>query len=102
MFNMIFNNIIYVFFFCTYKGSDSTSTVNSFALMLLGMHPEIQAKVHEELDCIFGGSNRPISCDDLSKMVYLERVVKETMRIFPVAPIMAKVVSEDIPLGKGL
>ncbi|XP_071579411.1 cytochrome P450 4g15-like [Temnothorax nylanderi] len=33
-------------------------------------------------------------------MHYLERVIKETMRIFPVVPIIARQVTEDLKIGK--
>lgn len=64
------------------------------------MHQDIQEKVYEELHNIFEGSDRPVLCEDLPRMTYLERVIKETMRIFPVGPLIVRAISEDIILGK--
>lgn len=41
----------------------------------------------------------PITIEDLSRMEYLERVIKETMRLFPVGPILVRQVTEDLNIG---
>lgn len=37
---------------------------------------------------------------DLSKLELLERVIKETMRLFPLTPIVARKLTNDFELGK--
>jgi cytochrome P450 len=49
---------------------------------------------------IYGDSKRCISKEDLPKMVYLERVIKETLRLFPIGPIIGRVVTKEIKLGR--
>lgn len=41
-----------------------------------------------------------LSSEDLQKLEYTERVIKETMRIFPVGPILVRKVTEDFELGQ--
>lgn len=82
-----------------FGGSDSSANVDSFALMMLGMHQDIQDRVYEELKDIFGESDRPVCVEDLPHMKLLERVIKETMRLFPVGPIVARQAIDDICLG---
>ena len=59
-----------------------------------------QEKAYEEQESIFQGSDRAPTMKDLNEMKYLERVVKETLRIFPSVPIISRKVSSDTKLGK--
>ncbi|GFR14120.1 cytochrome P450 4c3 [Trichonephila clavata] len=77
-------------------GYDTTSAAMTWTLYMLGLYPEIQKKVHEELDWIFGEDvKRPATEDDLKDMKYLECVIKETLRLYPPAPFFARQMSED-------
>ncbi len=50
----------------------------------------------DELDQIFEGDrDRDVTADDLPRMKYLDRCVKEALRIFPVVPIMTRSLLED-------
>lgn len=49
----------------------------SWALYNIGLRPDIQEAIHEELDRIFGNDReRPITTDDVREMKYLECVLK--------------------------
>lgn len=63
------------------------------------MHPEIQDRVYAEIIEVLGNSNRSITVEDLPKFVYLEMVLKETLRLFPIAALLGRTLSEDIKLG---
>ncbi|XP_044261831.1 cytochrome P450 4C1-like, partial [Tribolium madens] len=77
-------------------GSESLGSVKSFTLIMLGMHPLIQDKVYEEIYDIFGNSDRTVTADDLTEMTYLEMVIKETLRLFPVTPVVGRRVNQNI------
>ncbi|KAG0411464.1 hypothetical protein HPB47_011419 [Ixodes persulcatus] len=72
----------------------------AFAVHLLGNHPEVQAKVHEELDIVFGSDReRPVTDDDMKQLTYLECVIKEALRLYPPTPIIARDIDQDIKAG---
>ncbi|GBM55802.1 Cytochrome P450 4c3 [Araneus ventricosus] len=88
-------------------GHETLGTTISWALFLLGHHPEVQAKIHDEVDRVFGDDlDRPVTEDDFKDLQYLECVLKETLRLYPGIPIFAREAPEDIdingyPIPKG-
>ncbi|KAF1764833.1 hypothetical protein GCK72_004783 [Caenorhabditis remanei] len=62
-------------------GFDTTALSLSYSTYLLATHPEIQRKLQEEIDreC----PDPEIKFDQLSKLKYLECVMKETLRLYP-------------------
>jgi Cytochrome P450 len=60
----------------------------------------IQDKIYEELENILQGSDRSHTMKDVSEMKYLERVIKEVLRLYPPLPIISACTTRDIELGK--
>lgn len=56
----------------------------------------------EELNSIFQGTNRRITSADLVEMKYLERVIKETLRLYPSVPVIARYLQNDLQLGESI
>ncbi|XP_055934501.1 cytochrome P450 4V2-like isoform X2 [Argiope bruennichi] len=78
-------------------GHDTTATSTIWALYLIGHHPEVQAKIHEELDLVFENDmERPVTIDDFGNLKYLECVFKESNRLYPPAPFFARDLSDDV------
>lgn len=69
---------------------------------MMGCHPEIQEKVIQELDQIFGDSDRPATFQDTLEMKYLERCLMETLRMYPPVPIIAREIKTDLKLGNAV
>nr|AHL88990.1 cytochrome p450 4V24 [Brachionus koreanus] len=82
-----------------FEGHDTTAAAASWACQLIGSHPEVQKKLHQEVDLILGESNRPLTNDDLKELKYLDLVIKETLRLFPSVPYFGRVISEDCDVG---
>ncbi|XP_064458381.1 cytochrome P450 4c3-like [Ornithodoros turicata] len=81
-------------------GYEATSLSMTYALHLLGSHPEVQRKVHEELDSVFGDDReRPVTKEDAKELRYLECVIKEAMRLFPPLPSFARDFRADTNIG---
>lgn len=81
-----------------FEGHDTTAAGSSFALCMLGCHPDIQEKVLQEQYAIFGDSDREATFNDTVEMKYLERVILETLRMYPPVPLIARKVNQDIKL----
>ncbi|KAL1377374.1 hypothetical protein pipiens_016313 [Culex pipiens pipiens] len=82
-----------------FEGHDTTTAGMSWALFLLGLAPDVQKRVHQEIDSIFAGSDRPATMADLAEMKLLERCLKETLRLYPSVSFFGRTLSEDITLG---
>uniref|UniRef100_A0A914DG29 Cytochrome P450 n=1 Tax=Acrobeloides nanus TaxID=290746 RepID=A0A914DG29_9BILA len=80
----------------TFEGHDTTSAAMNFFLHLMGTHPEIQAKVHEEIDYVVGETPREVTFEDIGRLKYLEACLKETLRLYPSVPLIARQATEEI------
>nr|ANY58142.1 putative CYP719 [synthetic construct] len=67
-------------------GVDSTSSTTAWALGFLIREPRVQEKLYQELKN-FAGENGMIKVEDINKLPYLQAVLKETMRMKPIAPL---------------
>lgn len=61
-------------------------------------------QVFEEIESIFstGDYNRLPTYEDLQQMEYLERVIKETLRLFPPLPVYGRSLEEEMKIGEHL
>ena len=82
------------------QGHDTTAAGSSFVMCMLGLHHDVQARVYDELYEIFGDSDRPATFNDTLQMKYLERVILETLRMYPPVPIIARELKADAKIGK--
>ncbi|UJR29572.1 hypothetical protein I4U23_010789 [Adineta vaga] len=79
-----------------FAGHDTTAAALNFFCYLMGCYPDVQAKVHAEMDVIFGDDRkRPCTMEDIQQMTYLDCVIKESLRILPPVPIIGREVQED-------
>ncbi|XP_030755215.1 cytochrome P450 4C1-like [Sitophilus oryzae] len=82
----------------TFAAADTSGNTLAFLSTLLGMHPNIQNKLYEEiLEEI--GPDRPIEASNLHSLKYTERVILETLRLIPVIPTVGRYIADDIICG---
>ncbi|KAK7264035.1 hypothetical protein RJT34_31637 [Clitoria ternatea] len=87
-------------------GSETTATTMEWTVSLLLNHPETMNKVRAEIDA-YVGQDELLNESDSTKLKYLQNVITETLRLYPVAPLLiphesskdCKVGGFDIPAG---
>jgi cytochrome P450 len=78
-------------------GQETTANALTFTWYLLAQHPEVEAKLHAELNTVLNG--RAPTVDDLPQLKYTEMVFAEAMRLFPPAYALGRRAIEDFQLG---
>ena len=80
-------------------GTDTSAQTVNWFLLLLANRPEIQAKVHEELERVIGRDALP-TVDDRTRLPYTFACLAESMRYRTIGPFgLPHKASEDIELG---
>jgi cytochrome P450 len=79
-------------------GHETTSTALTYALHLLGRDPGVQRRVRAEVSAVTGDSS--VTAQHAAALPYTTMVLKETMRLYPSAPLLGRrAVEEDQILG---
>lgn len=78
-------------------GHETTAIALSWAWYLLSQNPEVSRKFHAELDSVLAG--RAPAVEDLPRLPYTERVIKEAMRLYPPAYVILRLAVEDSEIG---
>jgi cytochrome P450 len=77
-------------------GHETTAVALSWTFYLLSRHPEVEGKLHAELDEILG--DRVPTVDDLPRLDYTRKVLSESMRLFPPAWMIGRQAVADLEL----
>lgn len=88
-------------------GFETSATMLAWALHAISHHPQIAASWSAEIDQVLGG--RPPTWNDLAQLTYTDRIIQETLRVYPPVYTLGRVsVSADdlggchIPAGRTL
>ncbi len=88
-------------------GHETTANALAWTWWLLAQHPEVEEKLHAELEHVLGG--RLPTMEDLPWLVYTGHILTESLRLYPPAWAMARLAVEDheilgypIPKGTGI
>lgn len=100
-----------------FEGHDTTSVGICYTLLLLASHRNIQVlqslyysspvnqflfknRIYDEIEQILPNSTKP-NYQSLHDLKYMERCIKETLRIYPSVPFIARILGEDITTYDG-
>ncbi|WP_083747458.1 cytochrome P450 [Teichococcus deserti] len=70
-------------------GHETTANTLAWAWFLLSQAPEVEARLHAELDAVLP-ADRPAQWGDLRNLPYTKAVIEETMRLYPPVPLQAR------------
>ncbi len=78
-------------------GHETTALALAHTLYLLSTHPEVARRLHAEVTAVVG--DRLPTADDARALPYAERVIRESMRLFPPAWTTGREPTEDVDVG---
>jgi cytochrome P450 len=78
-------------------GHETTSNALTWTWYLLSQHPEVETRLHEEIDAVLG--SRLPGVDDVPRLRYTEMVLAESMRLYPPAWAIGRLAINDYEVG---
>jgi cytochrome P450 len=86
-----------------FAGHETSSNTIQWIVLLLSNNLDIQDRLFDELSCVMSTDTCP-ELADLQKCKFLAHVIKEGMRLYPVAPIILREAVEDdvLPFSKAV
>jgi len=78
-------------------GHETTALTLTWALWLIGRHPEVERRLRAELDAVLGG--RDATVEDLARLRVTDSVIQESMRLYPPAWMLGREALEDVEVG---
>ncbi len=78
-------------------GHETTAKALTWTLYLLARSPEWEAKLIDEIQSVCGDA--PVRAAHIDKLVLTGQVLKESMRLYPPAPVISRIAAADTELG---
>ncbi|QLG62733.1 cytochrome P450 [Halorarum salinum] len=80
-----------------FAGHETSSLALTYVVYALTQHPEVAEGLREEVDGALDGSTPTVGV--LPDLTYTERVIRETLRLYPPAYVMFRRTTEDVAFG---
>jgi cytochrome P450 len=78
-------------------GAETAATMLAWTFHLVAGHPEVERRLHEEIDGVLAG--RPVGIDDLPRLPYTRRVLDEALRVYSPIWMLSRVTTADTVLA---
>jgi len=96
-------NLLYEATTLLFAGQDTSAATLSWTLHLLSLYPNVQERLAKEVREVLNADDNyartgehTVTRKMISKLPYLDAVIKESMRLYPVAPFIVRRLQEDI------
>jgi len=76
-------------------GHETTSQALTWTWYLLSQHPDVEAQLHHEVDSVLQGQ----PATSASQLPVTDRILSESMRLFPPVTTIPRVAIEDVEVG---
>jgi cytochrome P450 len=84
-------------------GYETSATCLSHCMLFLAIFQDVQQKVYDEINEVFpDDDDTEITLEKLGKLQYMERVIKETLRIAPVGPAIFRETRQKFEIEPGV
>jgi cytochrome P450 len=78
-------------------GHETTALALTWTFFLLSRHPDIEARVLEEIRAVTGGA--PLEAGQVANLTYTRQVIQESMRVYPPVAMVVRQAVEAFELG---
>ncbi|XP_071631200.1 cytochrome P450 9e2-like [Temnothorax longispinosus] len=79
-------------------GFETTSTAMCFMTHVLATNPDVQSKLREEIDNVLRQTNGKPTYEAINHMKYLDAVVNETLRLYPLVSFLDRICVKETEL----
>ncbi|XP_053204182.1 cytochrome P450 4V2-like [Panonychus citri] len=80
-------------------GHETTATALNLTLFILGNRLEIQEKLYQEISSVFDDNESVNDIEKVNKCEYLDKCIKESMRLYPPIPKVARQLDEPMEIN---
>ncbi|XP_011305594.1 cytochrome P450 4C1-like isoform X2 [Fopius arisanus] len=81
-----------------FEGHDTTAMGITFTLLLLAEHKDSQEMARNEVDAVMRDCDGKMGIHEMPQLPYLERCIKEALRLYPSVPFISRSLDDDLHL----
>uniref|UniRef100_A0A182JYD5 Cytochrome P450 n=1 Tax=Anopheles christyi TaxID=43041 RepID=A0A182JYD5_9DIPT len=83
-----------------FAGNETSAMTVANTILLLAMHPHVQEKMLSEIRVHCGAEVENIEYETLKRLTYMEMVLKESLRLLPIAAVIGRRTTAELDLGQ--
>lgn len=85
----------------TYEAHDTTALALQFIFLLLANHRNVQNLIYQEMCEVLEDLHKKPTYTDLQNFKYMERVIKECLRLYPSVPLISRTLGQSLTTTSG-